>query len=120
MQARMVSDALLMALWRRGRPSALMHHSDQGSQYTSDEFQKLLKSQNITCSMSRRGECWNNAAIKSFFWTLKTERCARTVYQTREQARADVFDYIERFYIPFRKHSKLNYLSPVQCEARQR
>ncbi len=120
MQARMVSDALLMALWRRGRPSALMHHSDQGSQYTSDEFQKLLKSQNITCSMSRRGECWDNAAMESFFSTLKTERCARTVYRTREQARADVFDYIERFYNPFRKHSKLNYLSPVQFEERQR
>ena len=120
MQARMVSDALLMALWRRGRPSALMHHSDQGSQYTSDEFQKLLKSQNITCSMSRRGECWDNAAMESFFSTLKTERCARTVYRTREQARADVFDYIERFYNLFRKHSKLNYLSPVQFEERQR
>ena len=120
MQARMVSDALLMALWRRGKPAALMHHSDQGSQYTSDEFQQLLKSQNITCSMSRRGECWDNAAMESFFSTLKTERCARTVYQTRAQARADVFDYIERSYNPFRKHSKLNYLSPVQFEERQR
>ena len=120
MQARMVSDALLMALWRRGKPAALMHHSDQGSQYTSDEFQQLLKSQNIICSMSRRGECWDNAAMESFFSTLKTERCARTVYRTREQARADVFDYIERFYNPLRKHSKLNYLSPVQFEERQR
>lgn len=120
MQARMVSDALLMALWRRGKPAALMHHSDQGSQYTSDEFQQLLKSQNITCSMSRRGECWDNAAMESFFSTLKTERCARTVYGTREQARADVFDYIERFYNPFRKHSKLNYLSPHRFEERQR
>jgi putative transposase len=64
--------------------------------------------------MSRRGECWDNAAMESFFSTLKTERCARTVYRTRERARADVFDYIERFYNPFRKHSKLNYLSPVQ------
>ena len=116
MQARMVSDALLMALWRRGKPKALMHHSDQGSQYTSDDFQQLLKSQGIQCSMSRRGECWDNAAMESFFSTLKTERCARTVYRTREQARADVFDYIERFYNPFRKHSKLNYLSPVQFE----
>lgn len=116
MQARMVSDALLMALWRRGKPTALMHHSDQGSQYTSDDFQQLLKSQNITCSMSRRGECWDNAAMESFFSTLKTERCMRTVYRTREEARADVFDYIERFYNPFRKHSKLNYLSPVQFE----
>jgi putative transposase len=116
MQARMVSDALLMALWRRGKPTALMHHSDQGSQYTSDDFQQLLKSQNITCSMSRRGECWDNAAMESFFSTLKTERCMRTVYRTREEARADVFDYIERFYNPVRKHSKLNYLSPVQFE----
>ena len=63
-------------------------------QYTSDEFQQLLKSQNITCSMSRRGERWDNAAMESFFSTLKGERCARTVYRTREQARADVFDYI--------------------------
>ena len=108
MQARMVSDALLMALWRRGKPKALMNHSDQGSQYTSDDFQQLLKSQGIQCSMSRRGECWDNAAMESFFSTLKTERCARTVYRTREEARADVFDYIERFYNPFRKHSKFS------------
>ncbi|ENY74688.1 integrase catalytic subunit, partial [Pseudomonas putida TRO1] len=67
MQAKMVSDALLMALWRRGKPSALMHHSDQGSQYTSDEFQQLLKAQGITCSRSRRGECWDNEAMESFF-----------------------------------------------------
>lgn len=120
MQARMVSDALLMALWRRGKPAALMHHSDQGSQYTSDEFQQLLKSHNITCSLSRRGECWDNAAMESFFSTLKTERCARKIYRTREQARTDVFNYIERFYNPFRKHSKLNYLSPVQFEEQQR
>lgn len=112
----MVSDALLMALWRRGKPTALVHHSDQGSQYTSDNFQQLLKSQGIRCSMSRGGECWDNAAMESFFSTLKTERCARTVYRTREEARADVFDYIERFYNPFRKHSKLNYLSLVQFE----
>jgi hypothetical protein len=69
--------------------------------------------------MSRRGECWDNAAMESFFSTLKTERCAQTVYQTREQARADVFDYIEQFYNPFRKHSKLDYLSPVRFEERQ-
>ena len=92
----------------------------ESTQYTSDEFQQLLKSQSITCSMSRRGECWDNAAMESFFSTLKTERCTRTVYRTRKQARADVFDYIERFYNPFRKHSKLDYLSPVQFEERQR
>ena len=116
MQAKMVSDALLMALWRRGKPSALMHHSDQGSQYTSDEFQQLLKAQGITCSMSRRGECWDNAAMESFFSSLKTERTSRKVYRTREEARSDVFDYIERFYNPVRKHSKLDFLSPVQFE----
>lgn len=93
-----------------------MHHSEQGSQYTSDGFQQLLKSQGIQCSMSRRGECWDNAAMESSFSTLKTERCARTVYRTSEEARADVFDYSERFYNPFRKHSKMNYLSPVQFE----
>jgi putative transposase len=117
MKAKMVSDALLMALWRRGKPSALMHHSDQGSQYTSDDFQQLLKARGITCSMSRRGECWDNAAMESFFSSLKTERLSRKVYRTREDARADVFDYIERFYNPLRKHSKLNFLSPMQFES---
>ena len=116
MQAKMVSDALLMALWRRGKPSALMHHSDQGSQYTSDDFQQLLKAQGITCSMSRRGECWDNAAMESFFSSMKTERLSRKVYRTREEARSDVFDYIERFYNPVRKHSKLDFLSPVDSE----
>jgi putative transposase len=111
----MVSDALLMAIWRRGKPSSLMHHSDQGSQYTSDDFQRL-KAQGITCSMSRRGECWDNAAMESFFSSMKTERLSRKVYRTREQARADVFDYIERFYNPVRKHSKLDFLSPVDFE----
>ncbi len=116
MQAKMVSDALLMALWRRGKPSSLMHHSDQGSQYTSDDFQQLLKAQGITCSMSRRGECWDNAAMESFFSSMKTERLSRKVYRTREEARSDVFDYIERFYNPVRKHSKLDFLSPVNFE----
>ena len=116
MQAKMVSDALLMALWRRGKPSSLMHHSDQGSQYTSDDFQQLLKAQGITCSMSRRGECWDNAAMESFFSSMKTERLSRKVYRTREAARSDVFDYIERFYNPVRKHSTLDFLSPVDFE----
>ena len=116
MQAKMVSDALLMALWRRGKPSSLMHHSDQGSKYTSADFQQLLKAQGITCSMSRRGECWDNAAMESFFSSMKTERLSRKVYRTREEARSDVFDYIERFYNPVRKHSKLDFLSPVDFE----
>lgn len=116
MHAKMVNDALLMALWRRGRPSNLLLHSDQGSQYTSDEFQSLLKAERITCSMSRRGDCWDNAAMESFFSSLKTERLSRKVYRTRDEVRADVFDYVERFYNQQRRHSTLDYVSPVQFE----
>ena len=116
MHAKTVTDALLMALWRRGEPKALMVHSDQGSQYTSEEFQRLLTAQGITCSMSRRGDCWDNAAMESFFSTLKTERLARKVYRTRDEVRADVFDYIERFYNQQRRHSTLDFVSPVQFE----
>jgi putative transposase len=116
MHAKMVTDALLMALWRRGRPRELLHHSDQGSQYTSEDFQLLLKTQGITCSMSRRGDCWDNAAMESFFSSLKTERLSRKVYRTRDELRADVFDYIERFYNQQRRHSTLDFVSPVQFE----
>jgi putative transposase len=119
MSAQLVADALMMAIWRRGRPVQLLHHSDQGSQYTSDHFQKLLKGQGITCSMSRAGEVWDNSAMESFFSSLKTERTARKVYRTREQARADVFDYIERFYNPRRRHSTLGYVSPMEFEKAQ-
>ena len=98
MTSQLVADALMMAVWRRGKPVELLHHSDQGSQYTSEHFQELLKEQGITCSMSRAGEVWDNSAMESFFSSLKTERTARKVYRTRTHARADVFDYIERFY----------------------
>ena len=80
------------------------------------EFQQFLKAQGITSSMRRRGQCWDNAAMESFFSSLKTERTSRKVYRTREESRSDVFDYIERFYNPVRKHSKLDFLSPVQFE----
>jgi putative transposase len=116
MTSQLVADALMMAVWRRGKPVALLHHSDQGSQYTSEHFQELLKEQGITCSMSRAGEVWDNSAMESFFSSLKTERTARKVYRTRADARSDVFDYIERFYNPTRRHSTLGYLSPVQFE----
>ena len=118
MTAQLVSDALLMALWRRGKPDELLHHSDQGSQYTSEDFQRLLRDHGIVCSMSRRGDCWDNAAMESFFSSLKTERTSRKHYATRDEARADVFDYVERFYNPRRRHSTLGYLSPVQFEQR--
>ena len=114
----MVMDALMMAVWRRGKADALLHHSDQGSQYTSEQFQRLLADNGITCSMSRAGNVWDNSAMESFFSSLKTERTARKVYRTRDEARADVFDYIERFYNPRRRHSKLGYLSPMEFEAR--
>jgi putative transposase len=116
MTAQLVTDALVMAIWRRGKPDALLHHSDQGSQYTSEQFQRLLAGHGISCSMSRSGNVWDNAAMESFFSSLKTERTARRVYRTRDQARADVFDYIERFYNPARRHSTLGYLSPIEFE----
>src|SRR6185312_10597390 len=116
MTAQLVTDALLMAIWRRGRPDGLLHHSDRGSQYTSEQFQRLMADHGITCSMSRSGNVWDNAAMESFFSSLKTERTARKVYRTRDHARADVFDYIERFYNPKRRHSTIGYLSPVEFE----
>ncbi len=118
MTAQMVTDALMMAVWRRGRPQELLHHSDQGSQYTSEPFQRLMADNGITCSMSRSGNVWDNAAMESFFSSLKIERVKRKVYRTRDQARADVFDYIERFYNPTRRHSTIGYLSPMQYEER--
>ena len=120
MTTQLVTDALMMALWRRGKPEALMHHSDRGSQYTSESFQRLLKEQGVTCSMSRAGEVWDNSAMESFFSSLKTERTARKVYRTRDEARADVFNYIETFYNTTRRHSTLGYLSPVQYEEQGR
>lgn len=116
MTAQFVTDALMMAIWRRGKPDALLHHSDRGSQYTSEPFQRLMADHGISCSMSRAGNVWDNAAMESFFSSLKTERTARRVYRTRDEAKADVFDYIERFYNPKRRHSTLGYLSPVEFE----
>ena len=116
MTAELVTDALIMAIWRRGPAGSLLHHSDQGSQYASDKFQRLLAEHGIECSMSRRGDCWDNAAVESFFSSLKTERVDRKTYRNRDEARADVFDYIERFYNPRRRHSTLGYLSPMEYE----
>ena len=116
MTAQLVADALVMAIWRRGKPDALLHHSDQGSQYTSEQFSTLMADNGVTCSMSRSGNVWDNAAMESFFSSLKTERTARKTYRTRSQAKADVFDYIERFYNPIRRHSTLGYISPIEFE----
>jgi putative transposase len=88
----------------------------ESAQYTSEPFQRLMADNGVECSMSRSGNVWDNAAMESFFSTLKTQRTARKVYRTREQARADVFDYIERFYNPQRRHSTIGYLSPNEFE----
>lgn len=116
MTAQLVTDALIMAIWRRGKPDSLLHHSDQGSQSTSEQFHRLMADHGITCSMSRSGNVWDDAAMESFFSSLKTERTACKVYRTRDAARVDVFDYIERFYNAQRRHSTPGYLSPVEFE----
>jgi putative transposase len=119
MTAQFVMDALTMALWRRGRPTELLHHSDQGSQYAAEDFQRLLAHHGIACSMSRKGDCWDNAAMESFFATLKKERVyTKPRYRTRDEARADIFEYIEGFYNPQRRHSTLGQVSPADFEQR--
>jgi transposase InsO family protein len=110
-------DALGMALRTRRPEPGLLHHSDRGVQYASGDYQKLLAEHGIDCSMSRKGDCWDNAVAESFFSTLKAELVHRTDYITRSQARASVFEYIEAFYNPRRRHSALGYVSPVQHEA---
>ena len=93
-------------------------HSDQGSQYTSEDYQAFLKANNLTSSMSRRGHCLDNAVAESFFHSLKTERVKRKIYATRDEARADLFDYIEVFYNRVRLHSHLGHQSPEEFEIR--
>jgi len=111
-------DALMMAIWRRGTADALLHHSDQGAQDTDAPFQRLLLDHGITCSMSRAGNVRDNSALESYFFSPKTERTARKVCRTRDAARADLSDDIERFHNPRRRRSKLGYPSPVAFEAR--
>ncbi len=117
-QSRLVIDALRMALGRRfpDQAASLLHHSDRGSQYASQVYQDLLRDHNITCSMSRKANCWDNAMMESFFATLKKERVHHESYATREAARQSVFEYIELFYNLRRRHSALGYLSPQQYE----
>jgi putative transposase len=116
MTVQLVTDALVMAIWRRGKPVALLHHSDRGSQYSSEQFQRLMADHGVICSMSRSGNVWDNAAVESFFSSLKTERIDRNTYRTRDEAGADVYDYIERFYNPKRRHSTVGYLNPMEFE----
>ena len=116
MHAELVLDALVMAVRRRRPAEGLLLHSDQGSQFTGEAWQAFLRNHGIVCSMSRRGNCYDNAVVESFFHLLKRERVRRRNYPTREAARADVFDYIEMFYNPKRRHGSNAGLSPVQYE----
>ena len=116
MSSRLVVDALEMAVSRRLPGEGLVAHSDRGSQYASDHYQRLLERHGITCSMSRRGDCWDNAPMESFFASLKKELVHQENYQTRAEARVSVFEYIEVFYNRVRRHSALGYLSPVEYE----
>jgi len=115
LQKQLVKDALNMAVGRRNISEGLIHHSDQGSQYTSHDFRVLLKQHHIQVSMSGAGNCYDNAMMESFFATLKTE-CATERFDTRQQARQIIFEYIEVWYNRLRRHSALGYLSPEQYE----
>jgi putative transposase len=119
METSLVQEALEMALWQRHPPQGWMHHSDQGSQYTSEAYQQALAAHDCQVSMSRVGNCFDNAAMESFFATLKTE-CARQRFATRAQARTAIFEYIEGWYNRKRLHSALDYLSPTEFELQSR
>lgn len=116
MESRLVVDALEMALARRRPGAGLLAHSDRGSQYASDHYQRVLAGEGIVCSMSRVGQCWDNAPVESFFGRLKCEVAAGETFATRDQARAELFEYLEVFYNRVRRHSSLGFVSPVEFE----
>lgn len=116
----LVLSALLMAIWRRKPKHRVIIHSDQGSQYTRHEWQAFLNKHNLQASMSRRGNCYDNAVAESFFQLLKRERVRRKIYANRKDARDDIFDYIELFYNTKRKHGKNGMLSHMEFERQQK
>ena len=116
MRTSLVNDAMQMAIWQRKPPKGLIWHTDRGSQYASKEHRALLKTHKIQQSMSRKGDCWDNAVAESFFHTLKTELVFHERYKTREQAHASVFEYIEVFYNRKRRHSASGMMSPANFE----
>jgi len=120
MAEQLVIDALTMALLRRSSPRGIIHHSDRGSQYAGAAYRKLLRTYGIRCSMSRKGDCWDNAVVESFNATIKTELIHRMKWTTREEVRAAVYSYIETWYNSKRLHSTLGYLSPIEFEERDR
>jgi transposase InsO family protein len=117
MKTELVEDALRMALNRRTPEAGVLHHSDRGVQYASDEYQNLMKVHGLECSMSRTGNCYDNAVMESFWGTLKTELVYHEKYVTREEARLSIFEHIEVFYNRVRRHSSLGYVSPEAFEA---
>jgi len=118
MKAKLVCDALQMAVWRRRPKAGLIHHSDRGSQYASRAFRRLLKAHGIKGSMSRKGDCWDNAVVESFFGSLKQELVQWQSYQTRYEAQQDILEYISMFYNSTRLHSYLGYMSPNDFEGK--
>ena len=120
MRTKLVNDALLMAVWKRKPEKGLMWHTDRGSQYASESHRALLIQHGIRQSMSRKGNCWDNAVSESFFHSLKTELIHHQTYQTRSEAKQVVFEYIEVFYNRERLHSANGYLSPVDYELQQK
>lgn len=118
LERRVALDALRMALSDRQPPQGLLHHSDRGSQYASHEYQQLLAAHGVLSSMSRKGNCWDNAVAESFFATLKLELVYQSHWRTRTQARSEVFEYIELYYNRQRRHSALGYLCPNEFELR--
>ena len=116
LKASLVKEALSMACWRQKPEKGLIHHSDCGSQYADNEYQKLMKQYGMICSMSRKGNCWDNAVMESFFHSLKTEWIADIIYGSRDEARSDVIRYIEMFYNSHRLHSFLGYKNPNAFE----
>jgi transposase InsO family protein len=114
--SQLTLEALSVALWSRKPSPGLLHHSDRGSQYTCGDYRDVLDEHGVLCSMSRKGDCWDNAVAESFFKTLKVERVNDRDYWTREEAQSDIIDYIERFYNRKRRHSYLGYVSPVEYE----
>ena len=116
MSKQLVCDALTMALWRRGFPHGVLFHSDRGSQYCSDDYQKLLKKNGMISSMSRKGNCWDNAVAESFFHTIKTELIYNCSYSTREEAEKSIFNYIEVYYNRIRRHSAVGSIAPINFE----
>jgi len=118
LHAEIAIDALNMAIQRQRPAHGLIHHSDRGIQYAAEAYRTVLAAAGITPSMSRKGDCWDNAPMESFFHTLKTERVHHQVYATRDQARRDLFGYIEGFYNSRRLHSALGYISPAEMERR--